>query len=167
MMSMKIFRHVRVAAFVALGMLAAAVGGALGQAGWYQIASPTGLETLQAFLNASAYQNYVTINQVRNTTGYLLSPAITGTVSLTSNTNRAIFNTATLGTVTLNLPPNPPDGQMAEVVNGTGAAFTTGVTVATTDGSTLVGAASTGALAASGSVEWQYTAPSKIWYRLR
>lgn len=163
---MKIFRHVRIAAFVALGILAGAIGGALGQAGWYQIASPTGAELLQVLLNSSAYQNYVTLNQIRNTTGYQLSAATTGTIPTTPAINNLIL-TGAVTTATVNLPASPPDGQLFAAVNGTGSAFSGTITIASTDTSTIVGVVAIVNLAAGASAEYQYTAASKIWYRQR
>lgn len=160
-----IFTRFRVAAMLAGAFILGATALALGQAGWYQIASPVGTELVQVNSASSANQNYVLLNTIRNTTGYLLTSSTTGTVAPTTAANRVIFTAASVS-ATVNLPPNPPDGQMVEIVNGASGAFTQ-CTVATTDGSTLQGTATTGALAASGSVEWQYTAASKIWYRLR
>lgn len=163
---MNILRHVRIPAVVAAGILIGAVGGALGQAGWNQILSPLGTEAVQTFVNASAYQNYVTINQIRNTTGYQLTAATTGTVNTTTATDNLIF-TAAATTVTVNLPPNPPDGQIFSLNNGTSSNFVGTITVATTDGSTIANGAAATNLGSAGSQEWQWTAASKIWYRLR
>jgi hypothetical protein len=127
--------------------------------------SPNGSEILLQPSGLGAFP--ITLNHARATTSYQLSSATSGTVTANALTNRVIFTTATLGSLTLNAPANPPDGSMLEIVNGTGAAFTTGVTLATTDGSTLVGAAASGALAAGASVEWQFTGASKVWYKLR
>lgn len=163
-----IFRHFRVAAFVALGLLAGAVGGALGQAGWYQIISPTGAELVQALVNASAYQNYVTINQIRNTTGYLLTSVATGSLTATTNANRYIFTAALSGGVTLTTPATTAlaDGEMIEVVNGTGSAFTQTITLTAASGQT-VNSGAVATLAAGSSAEWQYAASTTTWYRLR
>lgn len=104
-------------------------------------------------------------NMLRATTSYQLTSATSGTVTMNPLTERLIFTAASVST-TVNLPPNPPDGMMVEIINGAAGAFTQ-CTAATTDGSTLQGAATTGALAAAGSVEWHYTAASKIWYKMR
>lgn len=163
---MNLFRHLRVATFVALGILAGAIGGAMGQAGWYLIASPAGTELLQAFIPASAYQNYVSINQVRNSTGYQLTASTTGTVTTTTATDNLIF-TAAATTVTVNLPPSPEDSAIFSLNNGTSSNFVGTITVATTDGSTIANGATAVNLGSAGSQEWQYTAPGKLWYRLR
>jgi hypothetical protein len=80
-------------------------------------------------------------------------------------TERVIW-TAASTSATLALPPNPMDGTMLEVVNASGGAFTQ-MTVTVSDGSTLVGPATTGALANGASVEWQYVRSTTSWYRMR
>jgi hypothetical protein len=152
-------------ALVAIGLVLGAVTLALGQAGYYQITSPLGTEQVQINSTTSAVNNWVQLNTIRNTTGYQLTASTTGTVAMTAAANRLIFTAASVS-ATVNLPPSPPDGEMVEIVNGASGAFTQ-CTVATTDSSTLQGTATTGTLAAAGSVEWQYTAASKIWYRIR
>jgi hypothetical protein len=165
-------KKLRVAALLAGGLAVGAIGYVWAQGLGFLVPSLQGNEliTIQDFQpngQPSPLVNVVTANTVRNTTGYAISTATTTTVTGTLAANRYIF-TAAPSAVTLNLPANPPDGQMLEIVNG-GAAFTgTGVTVATTDGSTLVGTASTAALGAGSSVEWQYTTTGgNKWYRLR
>jgi hypothetical protein len=163
-----IFRHVRIAAFVALGILAGAVGAALGQAGWYQITSPAGTELVQVNVPASAYQNYVFLNQIRNTTGYQTVPT-GGTVN--STPTNAVNNLIAIGAITtwnVTLPAGVSDGQLFAVVNSTAAAFTTNVTVTANAGQTLAVAYAAQTLAANGGgAEWQYSASNTTWYRVR
>ena len=108
----------------------------------------------------------VTLNTIRNTTGYQLSSATTGTVVTTTATDNLIF-TAAATTVTVDLPPSPSDGALFSLNNGTGSNFSGTITVATTDGSTIANGATAVNLGSAGSQEWQYTAASKTWYRLR
>lgn len=159
-------RRVRGAVLVALLMLAGAVTAAMGQAGWLQIVSPTGAELIQVLLNGSAVQNYVNLNQVRNSTGYQLSATATGTVTTTLGTDNLIL-TGSVTTLTVNLPPSPEDGQLFSLNNGTSSNFTGTITVATTDGSTIANGATAVNLGSAGSQEWQFTIGSKVWYRLR
>src|ERR1700686_2878444 len=110
---------------VAYLIIAGCASAALGQAGVFPLPSPTGNEliTLQGLLTngqPSPVVNVVKINTVRNTTGYTINAATSGTQSMTVAQSR-IFTTGTNPTMTLNLPPNPPDGQMAEIINGAGA----------------------------------------------
>lgn len=165
---MNILRHARIAALVALGLLVGAIGGALGQAGWNQIVSPAGTEMLQAFVASSAYQNFVTVNQVRNTTGYQ-TVATGGTVN--STPTNAVDNLIAIGAITtwnVTLPPGVADAQLFAVVNSTAAAFTTNTTVTASAGQTLAVAFASQTLAANGgSAEWQYSASNTTWYRVR
>ncbi len=66
----------------------------------------------------------------------------------------------------MNLPPLPYDGEIFEIINGSGGAFTQ-CTVAATDGATIVNTATTGALAAGASTEWRYVLATTSWYRMR
>ena len=162
---MKNFHRLHIVSLVALGVLAGSIGFALGQT-TFQIVSPTGTEQVQANNPASAYQNFVLYNQIRNSTGYQLTASTTGTVVTTLATDNLIF-TAAATTVTVDLPPSPEDGQLFSLNNGTGAAFAGTITVATTDGSTIANGSTAVNLGSAGSQEWQFTAASKIWFRLR
>lgn len=159
-------KHFRAVALASACLLIGAIGGAVGQAGWLQITSPTGAELMQVSLNSSAVQNYVNLNQVRNSTGYQLTSATTGTVTTTLATDNLIF-IAAAGSLTVNLPPSPEDGQLFSLNNGTSSNFTGTITVATTDSSTIANGATAVNLGSAGSQEWQYTSGSKVWYRLR
>lgn len=159
-------KHVRALALASVCLLLGAIGAALGQAGWLQITSPTGAELIPAFVNASAGQNYLTLNQVRNSTGYVLSALTSGTLVTTVGVDNVIL-TGAVGTLTVDLPPSPEDGQLFSLNNGTSSNFTGTITVATTDSSTIANGATAVNLGSAGSQEWQYTSGSKVWYRLR
>lgn len=115
---------------------------------------------------------YTTVAQMRNTTGVLtVTNAATGTITWPSGAgilnlfSTLIFLIASVS-ATQNLPATPIDGQIIEVVNGSAGAFTQ-LTFATTDGSTIVGPATAGALAVGGSVEFRYALATNTWYRVR
>jgi hypothetical protein len=164
-MTMNSFRRLRVAALLALGFVAGSIGLAIGQAGWIQIISPSGTE--QVPVNSTgAFQNYVQLSTLRNTTGYQLSSSTSGTIAMAATTDNLIL-TAAVGTATVDLPASPPDATLAAIVNGSGSAFTGTITVATTDSSTIVGGSSLVNLASPGAAEYQYTAGSTKWYRVR
>ena len=137
-----------------------------GSLGTTVITSPTGNEIITLAGTGPQIQS-VTMNQMRNSTGYQLTTTTTGTVNTTVATDNLIFTAAQTGAITANLPPNPVDGQLFSLNNGTGSNFSGTITVATTDGSTIANGATAVNLGAAGSQEWQYTLPSKIWYRLR
>jgi hypothetical protein len=157
----------------ALAVVAAAGLAAAGYAwaqssGGYAIPSPTGAELVEVYAGSSPVINTVTLNQVRNTTGYLLTSAVSGTVNLTQAANRVIFSAALTGNITLNVPPNPPDGQNLEIVNGTTASFGANtITPTSTDGSTFINGGAIALTTGGASAEFVYTAASKVWYRMR
>lgn len=109
---------------------------------------------------------FVTTAQIRNSQGPTTTASTSGTLStLTTSTASLVFTAASVST-TVNLPATPYDGEIFEVINGSGGAFTQ-CTVAATDGSTIVNGATTGALAAGASAEWRYVLSTTSWYRMR
>jgi hypothetical protein len=109
----------------------------------------------------------ITTNTLRNTTGYLISTLATGTLVTTTATDNLLL-TGTVTTLTVDVPPSPGDGALFSINNVTTSNFSGTITVASTDSSTFVPTSPTITnLAAQTSQEWQYTAASKIWYRIR
>lgn len=155
-------------------MLAASLlglGFVLGQGGVFPLTAPVGTEqfTVQGFQpngQPSPVLNTVTMNQVRNTTGYQLSSLTSGALTLPTATNRLIFTAVVSGALAVTTPPAPFDGEMFEIVNGSSGAFTGTVTLTANAGQTVqAGAVAT--LAQNGSAEWQYSASTTTWYRMR
>jgi len=109
---------------------------------------------------------FASTNLMRNTTGYQLLSTTTGTITLPTSAVRTIFTAALTGGITANTPTAPLDGEMLEVVNGTGLAFTQTITL-TASGSQTVNSGAVATLAAGASAEWQYAASTTTWYRLR
>lgn len=161
--------------FIVAALWAAAVCGAIGVA---LGAAPTVYQTGVLILTTLAGTEYVTVdnggprsttvpvNVIRNATGYAISAATSGTVSMTSAGANEILSGA-VGTLALNLPASPADGFSAGVCNGTASAYSGTITVATTDSSTIVGDPALVNLGASTCAEFQYTSGSAVWYRLR
>jgi hypothetical protein len=111
---------------------------------------------------------FVTMGQVRNSTGYTLNPVV-GSLTIPNNTNRFIV-TAQPAVATISLPLSPVfDGQMIEVVNGTASAFAANaVTLQPNTGQTLIGGNVTlTTLGAGASIEVQYSLSNNTWYRIR
>lgn len=129
----------------------------------------TGLETwVVAQGGPQGQSQYVTSAQFRNSQGVTTTALTTGTLStLTTSTATLVSTAAAGGSLVVNLPATPFDGEIFEWVNGTGSAFTTGNTVATTDSSTIQGSNATGALAAAASIEFRYVLATNTWYKLR
>lgn len=107
--------------------------------------------------------------QLKNATIPQILAATTGTQTIPLNSS-SVFLTGAIGTITLNLPAAPYDGQIVEFVNGTGTLFAGTATVATTDGSTIVNGATGNAvstLAAGASAEYQFVLSTNQWFKIR
>jgi hypothetical protein len=129
--------------------------------------SLTGLETWSVALGGpGGSSQFITTAQTRNSQGVITTAQTTGTLSpvLTTSTASLVSTTASVS-LTVQLPPQPFDGEIFEWVNGTAGAFTAG-TVAATDGSTIDVTAA-GAVASHASVEWRYVLATNTWYKMR
>lgn len=165
-----IFRNLRLSILVAGGMLLGAIGAVLAQAGWQPIASPTGTELIQAFVNSSAYQNYVTLNQIRNATGYQYLASASGTIAPTNAVASLLVNAQPAAATTIDTPTSPYDAEMFRVCNVSNAAWATNtVTLAAASGSSLATGVTTAltTLAARTCVELQYVSTNTTWYQVR
>lgn len=131
--------------------------------------SLSGTEAWQVGQGIGGASFFVTSGQMRSSQGVITTSQVTGTLSpaLTNVTATLISTAAATGAMVVQLPTVPWDGEIFEWVNGAAGAFTTGNTVVTTDGSTIQGANTTGALAAATSIEFRYVLSSNIWYRVR
>ncbi len=164
-------RHALALAVLAIGLAAAGYAWAQGWPG-YLLSSPLGTEQIEVTGilgngTQSPVKNAVLLNTVRNTTGYQISAATSGTITTTPATDNLLL-TGAVGTATVDVPPSPPDGQLFAICNANGSPFSGTITVASTDSSTFVPASpSLASLAASTCAEFQYTALSKVWYRVR
>lgn len=98
-----------------------------------------------------------------NATVYDNTTAAGGTVNIPQGTSTYMLEPgSTLATLTVNLPPNPADGQQCVIATyNVVTALTMGVQTAS---ATIVGAAT--AAAANASYGYQYRATSNKWYRL-
>ena len=151
-----------------IGLLAVAATAVLAQA--ITSRSLTGLEAWQVGTGGPGGPSiFVTSAQMRNSQGTITTAQTSGTLSpvLTTSTASLISTAAAGGTVVVQLPPSPFDGEIFEWVNGSAGAFTTGNTVTTTDGSTIQGSNATLALAAASSIEFRYSIGTNTWYKLR
>lgn len=126
----------------------------------------TGNETWQVGIGGPGGPSiFLTTAQTRNSQGVLTTALATGTLSLTTATASLVSTTASTS-LTVNLPPQPYDGEIFEWINGAAGAFTAG-TVAVTDGSTIQGSTAAGTLAAAASIEFRYVLSTNTWYKLR
>ena len=151
--------------------LGAAFAAFLGAGGLLaQSLSPLGLTGTESWVASvggpQGNSIFVTVSEVRNTAGYITTPIPSGTVIANTNAARYIFTAALTGAITITTPAQPFDGEMLEVVNGSGSNFTQTITLTANTGQTVNSGAVT-TLTAISSVEWQYVLPSLTWFRLR
>jgi len=113
---------------------------------------------------------FIPVAELRNATGYLTTTTATGTTpAATTSGNlaaRILYTAALSGGVTHNSPTAPFDGQMLEIVNGTGSNFTQTITLTASAGQT-VNSGAVATLAAGSSAEWMYVVASTTWFRVR
>jgi hypothetical protein len=167
---MDFIRRFRVAALVAVAVLAASVGFALSQTGSLQIVSPTGSEQIAVNVPASAYNNFVLLNQIRNASGYQLLASASGTIAPTNAVNSLLVNAQPASGTIFDTPSSPFDGETFQVCNVTGTAWATNtVTLAAASGSSLntgtVTALTT--LAAHTCEELQFDIADTTWFQIR
>jgi hypothetical protein len=149
-----------------VAFLAGAAGYVFGQA--ISSRTLTGNEAWQVAIGGPGGSSiFTTIAQARNAQGVTTTATTSGTLVMTTNTATLISTAAAGGAMVVDLPPTPFDGEIFEWVNGSAGAFTTGNTVATTDGSTIQGSNATLALAAASSIEFRYSIGTNTWYKLR
>jgi len=108
---------------------------------------------------------FLTVSELRNTTGYRNIVQTTGTVQAVTGAARYFFGAALTGSIVLTTPALPFDGEMLEVINATGSNFTQTITLTAAAGQTVNLGAVT--LNTASSVEWQYILPSLTWFRVR
>jgi hypothetical protein len=110
----------------------------------------------------------VTINQIRNATGYLLVGAGTTVATQLTNSNDNVIATGAITTWNVNLPTAPGDGQQVNIACSGGTASTLNVAATLPAGVTIVGTANpTCTSGGATGAEYTYTASGNIWFRIR
>jgi hypothetical protein len=157
--------------FGLFGLAALAAAGFAWAQGIITLTSPAGTEFITVYPLApgggpGGGQAQVTINQIRNSTGYLLV-ATGGTVNTTiPNTVDDLIVTGAITTWNVTFPTAPFDAQLiAESCPG-GTATTVVNSATLPAGVAIVGTAVTTCTPAAGG-EWQYSASANTWYRIR
>jgi hypothetical protein len=156
-----------------IGALGLLIGVAIAQVPNLALVSPTGTEQINVLVPSTGtivtnpQIQTVTINQVRNTTGYQISSATTGTIVTTTATDNLLL-TGAVTTATIDVPPSPPDGALFSITNATTSNFSGTITIASTDSSSFIPTSpSISNLAQQTGQEWQYVKSSTTWYRVR
>lgn len=134
------------------------------------IASPTGLEQIEVLVPSTGtvvtnpQKQQVTINQIRNTEGYILVAAGTTVNTTIPNTASLAIATGAITTWNITLPLAPADGQIVKVTCPGGS--TTTVAVSATSPQTIVGAGYTSCSSTSPTdAAWHYNMSGNIYYR--
>jgi hypothetical protein len=118
---------------------------------------------------------YITLSQVRNTTGKQLLGSASGTIAPTTNVDNLLVNAQPAASTTINTPigtgANPPltDAELFAVCNVTGSAWATNTTTLTAAAGQSIngGSITLTTLASHTCVELQYDLPSTTWYQVR
>lgn len=127
------------------------------------LASPTGLERID--VNGLGPQiESVTINQVRNSEGYVLVAAGTTVNTTIPNTAAVAIATGAITTWNVILPTAPYDGEVAKVTCPGGTASTIAVS-ATLPASVAVVGGSFTTCSSTSDAAWHYAASTNTWYR--
>lgn len=168
-------RHKILAGLAALSLCA---GLAIAQVPGLFIASPTGLEQINVLVPSPSTGTSnvvtnpqiqtVTINQIRNSEGYVTAAAGTTVTTTMAPTASVAIATGVITTWNVVLPgPNPPDGQIGKVTCPGGAVTTVAVTAPAVPASqTVVGAAFTSCSATTPTdAAWHYSLSANTWYR--
>lgn len=145
---------------------------ALAQVPGLFIASPTGLEQINVLVPSSGAVvtnpqiQTVTINQIRNSEGYVLVATGTTVATTIPNTASVAIVTGAITTWNVVLPTAPADGQIAKLTCPGGAVSTLNLSATLPTGVTIVGAAYTSCSATSPTdAAYHYNQSGNIWYR--
>lgn len=155
-----------------LGILGAAALGALafGQVPGLFITSPTGLEQINVLVPSTGTVvtnpqiQTVTINQIRNSEGYVLVAAGTTVNTTIPNTASVVIATGAITTWNVTLPTAPADGQISKITCPGGSAGTVAVSATAPSGVAIVGASFT-SCSSSNDAAWHYALSTNTWYR--
>lgn len=105
--------------------------------------------------------------QMRNSQGVSVIAATSGSVQLGNNIGDIIFGATVSGALTVSSPSIPWDGEIFEIINGSGSNNTATVTFTAQNASQTVVAGGVATLANQSSAEWRYSQASATWFRLR
>jgi hypothetical protein len=140
------------------------------QTGGYFIASPTGLEQINVTTptgNASnPYNQWVYLNQIRNSTGLQLVGTGTTVNTAVPNTTGTLLASGAITTWNVTFPTAPYDGESLKegCPGGNVGTLTNSATLPT--GVTIVGASFSGCTESSATdAQWHYNLANNAWYR--
>lgn len=105
--------------------------------------------------------------QMRTSQGVSVIAATSGSVQLGNNIADVIFGATVSGALTVSSPSIPWDGEIFEMINGSGSNNTATATFTAANASQTVVAGGIATLANQSSAEWRYSQASATWFRLR
>jgi hypothetical protein len=150
----------------------ALVAAAIAQVPGLFIQSPTGNEQINVLVPSttpvmtSPQITSVTINQIRNSEGYVTVAAGTTVTTQVPNNASAVIATGAITTWNFNLPLAPQDGQIVKATCPGGNVGTFALTATLPAGVTIVGASYASCSSTTPTdAAWHYAAASNIWYR--
>lgn len=157
------------AGFAFLGLM----GIAIAQVPALFLASPTGTEQINVLVPSttqimtSPQITTVTINQIRNSEGYILVPTGTTVATTIPNTASIAIATGAITTWNVTLPTAPYDGEIAKLTCPGGAVTTVAVGATAPAGVTIVGASYAACVSATTPTDaaWHYALAANTWYR--
>lgn len=152
---------------IILGLaLALASGFALGQSGLIST-TLTGNEVIVAAIGGPGGPSiFIPTAEIRNAQGVATTALTSGTINLSANNADLITTAQVTGAMTLNTPSTPWDGEIFELVNGSGSNNTATITL-TASGTQTVNGGAVATQANQASAEWRYVQATTTWYRLR
>lgn len=154
-----------------VGLLA--LGGlAVAQVPGLYITSPTGLEQINVYVPSTGAVTTnpqiqtVTINQIRNSEGYVTVAAGTTVTTQMPATASVAIATGAITTWNVILTANPGDGQINKITCPGGNTGTVAVTATLPAGVTIVGAGFTSCSSSTPTdAAWHYAQSANVWYR--
>lgn len=153
-------------ALLAGAVIAALAVGAYAQSGLI-FNTLTGNETWVASVGGPQGSSfYLSTGQVMNSQGIVTSALTSGSLTMPNTAADLITTAAVSGALTVTAPANPWNGEIFELINGSGSANTATVTFTAASGQT-VNSGAVATQAATSSAEWRYVVATTTWYRLR
>lgn len=154
--------------------LVALSGIALAQVPGLFVTSPTGNEQINVLVPSTTVVTTnpqietVTVNQIRNSAGYVLVATGTTVATQVTNAQSNVLATGAITTWNINLPTAPADGQDVSIACPGGTATTVNVAATLPTSVSIVGTANPTCTSGGASgAEYTYNLSGNVWYRLR
>jgi len=152
--------------YLAVGALALTFAAGLAVAQQLTSTTLTGNEVVLLQVGIGGTGFYSPTSQMRNSQGVQTTALATGTLTVPVTTATLITTAQVTGALALNTPAAPWDGEIFELVNGSGSNNTATVTFTATGSQTVNGGA-VATQANQTSAEWRYVQATTTWYRVR